>query len=39
VNEYYAPIYDFLVNRLNAEDVCKLFGLCGTHGIKGKVHF
>lgn len=36
VNEYYAPIYDFLVNSLNAEEVCKLFGLCGAHGIKGK---
>jgi hypothetical protein len=38
VNEYYAPIYDFLVNSLNAGEVCKLFGLCGAPGIKGKVH-
>jgi len=36
VDEYYAPIYDFLVNSLNAEEVCKLFGLCGRPGIKGK---
>jgi hypothetical protein len=39
VAEYYAPIYDFLVNSLNAEEVCKLVGLCGAPGIKGKVHF
>jgi Saposin-like type B, region 2. len=38
VDEYYAPIYDFLINNLKAEEVCKLFGLCGTPGIKGKVH-
>jgi len=36
VYEYYAPIYNFLVNSLNAEEVCKLFGLCGAPGIKGK---
>ena len=39
MDEYYAPIYDFLVNSLDAEEVCKLFGLCGAPGIKGKVHF
>ena len=37
--EYYAAIYDILVNSLKAEEVCKLFGLCGAPGIKGKVHF
>jgi len=36
VEEYYAPIYDFLVNSLNAEEVCQLVGLCGAPGIKGK---
>jgi len=39
VDEYYAPIYDFLVNSLNAEEVCQLVGLCGAPGIKGKVLF
>lgn len=36
VGEYYAPIYDFMVNSLNAEEICKLFGVCGAPGIKGK---
>jgi hypothetical protein len=38
VDEYYAAIYNILVNSLNAGEVCKLFGLCGEPGIKGKVH-
>jgi hypothetical protein len=27
------------VNSLNAEEICKLFGLCGAPGIKGKVNY
>jgi hypothetical protein len=38
VNEYYPEMYDFLVNGLNAGEVCKLFGLCGGPKIKGRVN-
>ncbi|XP_069698221.1 uncharacterized protein Sap-r [Periplaneta americana] len=36
VNEYYAVIYDFLVNSLNAGEICKFIGICGRPGLKAK---
>jgi hypothetical protein len=39
VNEYYAEIYEFLVKDLNAKETCKVFGLCTTPGMKGKVNY